>query len=51
MNKLFAIPTAALATIAFLAATQSPADPAEIMLRSLEHESLNFDPPAMPNYT
>ncbi len=51
MNKLFAIPTAALASVAFLAAAQSPADPVEITLRSLEHESLNFDPPAMPNYT
>jgi hypothetical protein len=52
MNKHFAIRAAALATIACLvAAGQSPADPAEIMLRSLEHESLNFDPPAMPNYT
>jgi len=52
MNNHSAIAAAALATIACLAAAgQSPADPAAIMLRSLEHESLNFDPPAMPNYT
>jgi hypothetical protein len=51
MKKLFAIPTAALATVAFLAAAQPSADPVEIMLRSLAHESLNFDPPAMPSYT
>jgi hypothetical protein len=52
MNKQFAIPAAALAMIACLAAAgQSPTDPAEIMRRSLEHESLDFDPPAMPNYT
>jgi hypothetical protein len=52
MNKQFAIAAAALATIACTAALgQSSADPAEIMRRSFEHESLNFDPPAMPNYT
>jgi hypothetical protein len=49
MNKQFALAAAALARLA--AAGQSPADPTEIMRRSLEHESLDFDPPAMPDYT